>query len=444
VLPDAIRAKGDPNADALCEVLDKICAANCISSKGKMDERGNKVKEIGGILLKTEGLASALHGYMTPISFADAFQSYIDVAKPELKAVAERLGDTARSYCGEAKKRLAQTAGWLWKRGDVDTVLDEVLRLYQCAEGVRDLAGASGFLTFEDAAKRLKNAVYAENKVSLEYWSRKHPALARFFELISRQLAGQQDAAALEEVLRQQRDCVREIFFDGTRKSQYGAMGEIFAGEWPSVVAESRDLYNAFPAAFVALPEQTFIQQGREEIEKFRASLTSKRLSQIWKERTGTDAPDKWSQKNALPAEFALSVEDARGVADVVTNPGSASPERLHAVLEALSPQGTFTTAEEARARFLIRVLPPRYRKLGFGADELAAALRDALGSDANRWLSDPRLGAAMEAFVHTSYQAHMRAKAAERVKAMPDAQAKALLLKIIDDLPDAGLRSLE
>jgi len=37
-----------------------------------------------------------------------------------------------------------------------------------------------------------------------------------------------------------------------------------------------------------------------------------------------------------------------------------------------------------------------------------------------------------------------MGAKAMARVKTMSDAQAKALLLKIIDALPDAGLRALE
>ena len=131
-------------------------------------------------------------------------------------------------------------------------------------------------------------------------------------------------------------------------------------------------------------------------------------------------------------------------MAEVVANPGGASPERLQAVLKAISLQGAFATVEEARAQFLDRVLPHRYMKLGFGADELAVTLRDALGSDANRWLSDSRLGGAVEAFVRASYKTHTRAKASERVKTMSDAQAKALLLKIIDDLPDAGLRALE
>jgi hypothetical protein len=444
VLPDAIRDKGDPNAEAMCKVLVTVCEVNSISSKGNTEERGNKVKEIGKILMETDGLADALQRYMTPLTFANAFQAYVGAAKPDLKFVAERLGDTAHAYCGEAKKRLAQTAGWLWKRGDVDTVLDEVLRQYQCAEVVRDMAGASGFLTFADAVRRLKSAVFAENKVPVEFWTRKHPALGRFFELLSRSLAGQQDAAALEEVLRQQRDTVSDLFFDGTRKSQYGAMGEIFSGEWPRVIAESRDLYNAFPVDFVSLPEQVFIQQGREEIEKFRASLTSKRLSQIWKEMTGTKSPDEWSRNNNLPAEFALHVEDARSAAEVVANPGGASPERLHAVLEALSPPGAFSTAEDAGARFLDHVLPPRYRKFGLGAQELAAALREALGPDANRWLSNSGLVGAMEAFVHASYKTHTRTKAIERVKAMSDTQAKVLLMKIINDLPDAGLRALE
>ena len=436
VLPDYIANQGDPNAEAMREVIEKLCAANSISSRpNNMPDRVNKVKEIGARLLATEGLAEALHAYMTPLVFAKAFHAYVDSAKPELRDCADRLGDNACAYCGEVKKKLAETAGWLWKPGDVDAVLNDVLNQYQCAEIIRDLAGGSGFLSFEDAEHRLQSALFEENKVPSAYWMRKHPALARLWE---RDIA----AAQLKDILVQQKETLRNLFFSTSREYQYDALKELFPGEWPTVVAESRDLYNVFPADFVSLPEAVFIQQGREAIEQFRTSLTSKQLVALWRDKTGTDSPTVWSREKNLPAEFALTFADARGAVETLINPSGASPERLKALLEDLSQDGAF--ALDSEARFLARILPARYQKLGLGAQALAEALRNDLGTDANRWLADAQLGDAVEAFVKANYQTHTRAKAAAKVKAMPDAQAKGLLLKLIEELPDVGLKTLE
>ena len=92
VLPEYIRAQAEPSAEAMGKVIDALCAANSISSKGDTETRGNKVKEIGEILLATPGLAEAMAKYMTPVVFEEAFQRYVDSAKPELKAAAERIG----------------------------------------------------------------------------------------------------------------------------------------------------------------------------------------------------------------------------------------------------------------------------------------------------------------------------------------------------------------
>ena len=47
VLPEYILGQADPSAEAMVKVIDALCAANSISSKGDTETRGNKVKEIG-------------------------------------------------------------------------------------------------------------------------------------------------------------------------------------------------------------------------------------------------------------------------------------------------------------------------------------------------------------------------------------------------------------
>lgn len=444
VLPEHIRAQSEPSAEAMGKVIDALCTANGISSRGNTETRGDKVKEIGEILLATPGLAEAMAKYMTPVVFEEAFQRYVDSSKPELKAAAERMGDSSHSYCRAVKNRFAETSGWLWKRGDADSVLEEVYWQTLCAEHIRRLAGSSGHMSFEDALNLLRNAVLSENKVPTEFWTKKQPALQRFFDLLSRPSLSGEDVKAFEEILEQQDGVISELFFDLSQARQLDAMREIFGENWPLAIAEGRDLYNAFPSGTARADEQSFKAQGRGKIEEFSRKLVSKQMAALWRERTGTESPGAWSQKHVLPAECVLAVGDAKSIVDAVANPGEVSAERLQKVYDELSKSGAFVDVTTASERFLKRVLPARYQKIGFSVGELSDWLCRSLGDTPGLWLTDGGLREAVEMFVKQGYDTHARKKAAEKVNVLSDAEAKKLLLKMIDQIPDVGLSLLE
>lgn len=444
VLPEYILAKDDPSAEAMIKVVDALCAANSISSKGDTETRGNKVKEIGEILLATPGLAEAMANYMTPAVFAEAFQRYVDCAKPELKAASERMGGSSHAYCGAVKNRFAATSGWLWKRGDAEAVLEEIYRQTLCAEHVRGLVGSSGFMSFGDALSRLRLAVLGENKVPTEFWSKKHPALHRFFDLLNRQSLAGEEVKAFEQLLDQQREVIREVFFDVTQAQQLLAMQELFGQSWPLAIAERRELYNAFPLHSAKIDEQSFKTQGRSKIEAYSQTLVSKQVAAIWRERTGTGSPDEWSRKFLLPAECILKTNDTKSLIDVISNPEGASAERLQTVNDKLGKEGVFLDVTTAGHEFLKRVLPARYQKIGFCVGELSAWLCNTIDNTPNRWLSDGRLSAAIEAFVKQGYDTHTRKKALEKIELLSASETKNLLLKLINQIPDVGLSVLE
>ena len=287
-----------------------------------------------------------------------------------------------------------------------------VYRQTLCAEHIRGLAGSSGYLSFEDALTRLRNAVLVENKVPTEFWIKKHPALQRFFELLSRPplLCGE-DVKAFEEVLAQQGGVIREVFFDASQLQQLGAMREIFGEVWPMAVAESRELYNAFSPDSASVAEQNFKAQGRGKIEEYNRTLVSKLVATLWRERTGTVSPDEWSRKHSLPAECVLAVNDSKSIVDAVANPGGVSAERLQSVHDELEREDVFVDAAAAGTTFLKRVLPARYQSIGFTVSELSDWLYRKLGDAPDRWLSDGCLQEAVEAFVKEGYNSHTRKK---------------------------------
>ena len=444
VLPDYINKQNEPNAEMMGKVIDALCAANSISSKGDTETRGNKVKEIGEILLGTQGLAEALSKYMTPVVFEEAFHHYVDSAKPELKASAERMGDSSFNYCKAVKNRFAATSGWLWKPGDVESVLDEVYRQTLCAEHIRNFAGLSGYMSFDDAQNLVKKAVLNENKVPTSFWAKKHPALQRFIELLNRPLLSGEDVKSYEEILVQQSAVIRDVFFDKTQKRQLDAMTEIFGDIWPSAINEAFELYNSLLQESASTDEQSFKVQGRAKIEEYSRTLVSKQVAVLWLERTETKSPDEWSRKHVLPAECILTVGNAKAIVDAVINPGEVSAERLLSVRDVLEKENAFIDVDKAGDKFLKRVLPTRYQKIGFNVGELCEWLSKKLGAIPDQWLSDGRLNETVEAFVKQGYVTHTRKQAMEKVNKLPDSEAKALLLKMIDQIPDVGLSVLE
>ena len=444
VLPGHISAQADPSAEKMSKIIEALCEANSISSKGDTEARGNKVKEIGEILLTTPGLAEEMAKYMNPVEFDKAFKRYVDGAKPELKEAARRMGDSLNNYCKEVKNRFVATSGWLWKQGDAEAVLEEVYRQMRCAEHIRRLAGSSGHMSFKDAMDRLHNAVLVENKVPTEFWAKKYPALHRFFELLSRQTLCGDDVNALEEILKQHDKVICEVFFDMLQARQLEAMREIFGEEWPKASEDGRELYNNFPLGSARTDEQSFKVQGRVKIEEYSWKLVSKQVEALWRERTGTESPDKWSGKYALPAECILTVEDAKSIVDAVANPGMVSAERLHDVYREIEKEGAFVDEAMGHEKFLNRVLPTRYQKIGFNVGELSDWLCKKLGDAPNQWLTDERLHEAVEAYVKQRYETYARKQATEKVNMLSDAKAKELLLKLVNQIPDVGLTILE
>ena len=105
---------------------------------------------------------------------------------------------------------------------------------------------------------------------------------------------------------------------------------------------------------------------------------------------------------------------------------------------------GAFVDVATAGEKFLKRVLPARYQKIGFSVGELSDWLCRKLGDAPGRWLTDGGLHEVVEAFVKQGYDNHARRQAAEKVNMLPDAEAKMLLLKMIDQIPDVGLSVLE
>jgi len=328
VLPEYITLHGDPQAGLIGSIIQNFCAASGISSKGKTEERANHIKEIGKLLLETDGLAKAFSVYVKSEIFEDAFQIWIDKNEPRISGLAENIGDLAKRYCQNLKAKLAETAGWLWNAQDIEQEIGKLLREYQIILELKPLLGCVSYISFKDAIQGFRDAIYKENKIPLSMIVQRYHALLSLFDSL-----GQPDeiilSSDLYNILTSERETINAIFFDPLKSFQLSILNEKLSDCLPSGMDEILEIYQMLPTG-ANFDEQAFIQQVRIKAEEHFASSIAAQIRNVWEEKTGTKTPNDWSTKHRIPAAMIFS-ED-RGVSDILSataNPTNFTSAKL-------------------------------------------------------------------------------------------------------------------
>ena len=118
MLPEHIHKLNDPRFNEIETFINNVCTALTTSSKAKVEERVNAVnavKEAGEIIINSPDIVGIIADYVKKENFLNAFEIYVDKAKPALSSLANSVGDVSHGYCTAIRERCQETAGWLWK-----------------------------------------------------------------------------------------------------------------------------------------------------------------------------------------------------------------------------------------------------------------------------------------------------------------------------------------
>jgi hypothetical protein len=442
VLPDYIRAQADPHAEILGQIIQNLCAASIISSKGKTEERANYIKEIGKTLLETDGLAKAFSAYIKRDVFNAAFQAWVEKNEPELEDLAESIGDHVKQYCQTMKDKLAETAGWLWNAKDVENVIAEVSREYQVIHDLQPLLNCTGYISFKDALQRLKDVVFKENKIPKTMVVRQYPVLEALFTCLT-QPDGGAFTDELSRVLKNDREIVQTVFFDPRKVALLKLLKEKLGDELPSVGDEALEIYSVLPDG-ARMNEETFLQQARIKVQEYRTNSLAAHIRNIWNKITGTESPDNWSDEHHLPAAMIFTESElSRDVLAVIANPADFTPATLIRVMDILQKMSAPDIAD-CRRRFTENVVPTRYRKLKVDANGLCNWLLEHVDKHPNQWQMGQALTKAVETYIKEQYKSSFQEIAVGKINQLTGEDLKARLLKLVEENPDIGLAFLE
>ena len=443
VLPDYIDQCNEPSADVLREIIENVCAAEKISSKGDQQERTARVKKVGELVSAHAGVEDVLRKYIDGEAFDAAFKNHIDKACPKLPQLAAAVGDTTGQYCKTVKAHFATTASWLWNQQNVDGELGLVCDQYKVVAHMQKLLASSVYMSYADAMERLRKAMYEENKIAIAALAGDYPFLVNFEKLMENANVadGMKEFAALFEA---QLESLRALFFDPSHAIQIGVVKKHFAAQIGSLgEAELKDLYAKLsPGA--KRSESDFKQTVLSEIEAYLKASTATQLAALWQDRTGAATPDAWAAAHKMPVSVLFAeAQDAEAVVRVVAEPSAYQAEVLK-VAKARLEKAVLVAEDGLAAAFAAQFVPAKYAALGLDVAALCAELAAKLPGNPNGWtLQGAAFYKAVAAFARGQYAAAFRPKAIEKVKTLSDGEVRERLLRLVEENPDVGLKIL-
>lgn len=429
-LPEYINSVNETSADIITEVLNNVCSAFTISSKGKTDDRTNAIKEVGRLILNNANLVDIVAGYIKPENFVTAFQMYVDRTAPTLITLAKEICDVAHGYCQSILDNAVETAGWLWKKIDISNEINETEQEYRIIKILKSIVGITTFVPYKTALDTLKNAVMTINKLPKTLIVAAVPSLS----VLLSSLANNGATSDIKEGLEHNKDIVKALFFDVTKVKSINLLKQ----RLPGVTISNSDLlniYNSLPNRFLS-DDNTFLNDVRMKIEEFTKVSVALNIKNEWERLTGFKTPSAWATSTGIPARFALSgISDVGDIITAVESSEKFSSDKLAELLNILSGLSPLGIAD-CQTNFIAETVPRRFAKFNISLSSLLDYLKGEYGAQPNNWPTRPDING----FINGQYKGTYAPQVTEKIKKTSAEDLKNRLLQLAQDNPDLGL----
>lgn len=430
VLPEYVHSTNDPKAERIESILTDICTAFTTSSKGKVDDRVNAVKNTGTIILGDHNIVKDIVGYIKKENFIQAFDLYVDRVNPQLSLLAKQIGDLSHGYCRAILDRCQETAGWLWKQADITREIDDMLCEYEIIALAKPLLNYTEFREYKSVFNALKTAVTETNHLPKQLIESFRPMLTDFLS------AMQSDSLAndIKLALQQSFVDIQRLFFDHTRAESL----TILKSKLTDVTIDDSDLLNLLNEMVggFGLDENTFLTNIRVKIEEFAKHSVVLKIKAEWTRISGATTPDEWAMNNYIPARYIFGrVPDTFDLLKAIEDPGAFSAAKLVEILEALKSIRA-VALQDCQNALKADVIPAKYKRFEISLASLLEYLRGRFGNQPNNWPTHPNI----DDFIKSQYKGAIAPQIKEKISSRSAEDLKRKLLELADENPELGL----
>ncbi|MBF0318625.1 MAG: hypothetical protein HQL01_02300 [Nitrospirae bacterium] len=434
----------------ITHIVDLLC--EFVSSERHAGRDVTKIAEdIARLYQKDAVIKDYLRDAATTDNLKIGMDIYIGRQRPELKAIAGKLGIADMGYIKDLKAKLSPDASWLWDVGDIDRKIGELYEDYKLIDSINGILTAP-VSTMEDAAHGIKGKIGAF-KMPFEFFKDSckeiNPLFFYLIDTYKTDSLKNTNRAALINELEQNADSFNK-FCDNQYQAFCHKVGIVL--NEPLSDEECSHIYKKMESNSIAIPIDQYIQDIKQHYSQLRKSKNYGLLVNKWKELTDTDTPKTWSQSRRIPVlcMFENEFNEAVRVFSIINKSAdSASNEQIDAAIRFLENSENIGKLNNIDLcdKIFRRFISGEYEILFTGANinSLKDALQNELGSNVYDWyLLKAKTDAIVKKFAHKKYVDSYYPVVFQTIDTLCADDAKAYLKELIKNEPLVGIRIMK
>ena len=358
-----------------------------------------------------------------------------------MNKLSEEVQDYNCSYTDSILNKMVETASFLWKKGNLDENVNQVIEEYRIIKTIKQIASLPSFADFSKSLEVLENGI-KESIIPISIIRKKYPQITDIVEGIE-QLKKPQPSnimGEIEEKIERNADVIDSLFFDSAKhelinivKSNYG-IEDIQVESLRTILKNI--VQNSPETSISGMTEDRYTELLQQEVEKYRVNSLKNRIRTIWEQKTGSRDIKEWEQFNNMPARYAFPDMSEETFA-AIQNPDSYTESRLVEAIEEFNNMEKFDV-ERSRKKFIEEMVPEQYHDL-IDFSDLVQYLKEK-NDGPSAWKRNTDL----KPLVSKQYRVKIAPKAKQIIIEKNSDELKEKILKAIENNESLGIELLK
>ena len=419
--------------------------ANVRNVDGSVKTESNKVTKLGKLAIANSELGSILKSLLTPAKAKEAMEKFLThFESGALLSLAEEIH--APNVLYEVKKAFSGNSGlWLWDQETGEDVIRRLINKYKFV-ALSNKALLNNAVSYDAALNNWNEKI---KTIRIPYIQITHSRpevkdLLKFFDDRHNNELPDDRIPALVSELEKSLDAFKS--FDDQMLTVFKDAFSYYLNDLSD--SDVQKLYNQLPSDTFYKPvsqTQACITQIANSIKE--GQLYTK-LRTLWKEKTGTETPYEWSEKYRTPILAMVPREEqdrARAVFDAVNNSRAPIQSAVQDAINYLNGNHDYfnnlNNQEKIDQAFMNRIVH-RYGSLLNDPNKVRDKLHQRFGN-CYSWLDSRDVNDYVSHMGEEQYNLQGLSKVQEKVGQMNDEQVKKLLMWLVDNSPETGIKIL-
>lgn len=416
--------------------------AQLANTNNSTENASNLVDKLGNMKIHKTDLVPQLKSLLTPENAKEGMRKFLSHFEDGiLFQLAEEI--QAPNVMLDVKRSFTRDGLWLWNQEVGEDVIQKLIVEYKIVALTNQMLSSKAtsldkaFHNWEEQIQTIKmpNATIAQFR----------PDVKALFKLFYDRTTDELPNSRYPELLKTLQDSK-----DAYRKFEDQKM-EVFKEAYSYHLnqlsdEEIRKLYADLPGNLFKLSAPEAEQIISQQAKLLQEAQLYFKLRALWKEKTGTESPREWSEKHRTPI-LIMVPDNERETARLYFNAVNQKPQSQNVVrdaIEYLSKDREYfknlndeNKINEAFQSKIVR----NYASLLDNPDEVRDELQNRCTTNCYDWDGNSSIISMIEKMGIARYRTQGRSKALQKVEQMNDEQIKKLLLWLVDNSVESGIK---